>query len=232
MAPAAMRQWLSSWSLGGSNIMRIWQQKIEKRPALILGYACMVSSAFAGFIFVVMLIGLCVEGVHEHFSAALWFVLLLFAFFAFTSFYVARNLWRESFSGSSQSIMAELQIHDFRSVEFYDIATRYFRHRLFVIQGCGLFFIIMAALSVVIVFISDVPWWFDIFLGVSSLFCTAIGWTSYRIGKTGIRMIDSAHMAGTEHQLQALRQLATGSFRGDPVGGFILGYFRDDKHTT
>jgi hypothetical protein len=87
-------------------------------------------------------------------------------------------------------------------------------------------------LFVELIFVSQVPWWFDIVFGVFSLFCAVIGRTPYRIGKFGILIIETARKAGSDHQLNALRQLATGSFRGDPVGSFVLEQFAHDEHAA
>jgi hypothetical protein len=135
---------------------------------------------------------------------------------------------------SQRQTIAELQKLRFGSVEFYDLACRYFCRRLRVIRNCGLFFIFMAVVCVIIAFTQRGSWSFEIKFCLFALFFAAIGWVPYRIGKTGIEMIKTARLAGTQHQMKALHFIAATAkpFRGDPVGGFVLQQFGHKKHAA
>jgi hypothetical protein len=135
---------------------------------------------------------------------------------------------------SQKQVISELQTLRFGSVEFYDVACRYFCRRYRVIQNCGLFFMSMAVLYLAIVFMQQGNWLFDIKFCVFTLFFVAIGWAPYRIGRYGIEMIKTARRANTQHQMNALHFIATTSkpVRGDPVGSFVLQQFGDEKHAA
>jgi hypothetical protein len=133
-----------------------------------------------------------------------------------------------------KKVIAKLQTLNFHSVEFYHVATNYFCRRLRVIRNCGLFFIIFAALSLVIVLTTRESWLFDIKFCAFSLFCAIIGWTPFRIGKYGIQMIKTARKADVQDRMNALHFMAATAkpFRGDPVGAFILQRFGDNNHAV
>ena len=128
---------------------------------------------------------------------------------------------------ATQKIIAELRPLDLRSVEFYDVAGRYFRRRLRVIRNCGLFFIFFAFVDLVLVYVLWGRWLLNIGNFVSCPISAMIGWGPFQVGRCHILMITTARKASTEHRLNALRQLATGTFRGDAVGAFILERFND-----
>jgi hypothetical protein len=211
--------------------MRFLQRKmIGKRTEAMLRYACMIGSTLAGVLFAFLIIVVCIASLHEHVPAGMWFVLPLFGTFAGFALYISHNLWRESFSSSPQRIITKLQAQKLSSIEFYDIAGGYFRRRFHVIQISGLFFFFMALLCVTLVFVSQVPWWFDILLGVSSLFCAVIGRIPYRLGTYGLRMIEAARKLDAPHRIDALHFMAAKKlFRADPVGIFILRLLNDDE---
>jgi hypothetical protein len=127
-------------------------------------------------------------------------------------------------NAQQKKTIAALQPLSLDSVEFYDVASRYFCLRLRVIRNCGLFIIFLAALSLALVFILWGNWVLNIANFVGSCICAILGWTPYLIGKYEARMIKTARKADTQHQRNALLFMATKSksFRGDPVGAFIL----------
>ncbi len=124
---------------------------------------------------------------------------------------------------SQKEIIAELQTLNFQSIEFYSVATRYFSVRYRIIRNCGLFFIFLAGLSLVLVFISEVSWIFKITNLAGSCLSAMIGRATFRIGTYGIGMIKTARKADGQHQINALHIAASSKpFRGDPIGKFVL----------
>ena len=135
---------------------------------------------------------------------------------------------------SQKQVLSGLQTLRFGSVEFYDVACPYFSRRFRVIRNCGLFFMTMAVLCALIVFMQNESWLFDIKFCAFSLLFGAIGWTPYRIGRYGIEMIETARRANTQHQMNALHFIASTSkpLRRNPVGGFVLRQFGDEKQAA
>jgi hypothetical protein len=124
---------------------------------------------------------------------------------------------------SQEKVIAELCRLNFRSIEFYDIATRYFSVRYRIIRNCGLFFIFFAGVSLVLIFVSEESWILKIANLVGGCLCAMIGQIPFRIGKWGIWMIKTARKAGEKHQINALRTAANSKpFRDDPIGKFVL----------
>lgn len=204
--------------------------KFGGRAGAVVRYACMVGSALAGALFALPVVLVCIASLHEYIPAGMWYVFPLFGTFAGFAFYISQNLWRESFSSSPQRIVAKLQAHELSSIEFYDIAGSYFRRRFQVIQISGLFFFYMAILFVVLVFFSQVPWWFDIPAGIFSFICAFTGRAPYRIGTYGLQMIEAARRLDEQHRKEVLNFIITKRlFRADPVGIFILRLLNDDE---
>lgn len=214
--------------------MSIWQKKIfGKRTETILRYISMVILAFAGLIFALMLVLLCVGWFREKNFLPLAFcvVYLVLAFLTFISFYFAQNLWLESFSGSPQSVIVKLQAHDFQSLQFFNIAARYFRRRLHIIWMSSLFPFFMAAVSIPIFLLSQAPLWCCIIGFVGSSYGAYLCWLPCRIGLNGIRMIDAACKLNQPDQLFCLQFIATkyAIFRRDPVAIYILGVLKQEN---
>ena len=133
-------------------------------------------------------------------------------------------------------VIAELKAHDFRSWQFFDIASSYFRRRLRFLRTCCLFLFFLVTFGVLISFISQAPLWNRILILIGSSYGVYLCWNPYRIGLYGIRIIDGARRLGGHHQLDCLEFMATNlgtcralspfrgdpAFRGDPVAVYIL----------
>jgi hypothetical protein len=130
-------------------------------------------------------------------------------------------------NSEQRRIIAELNALNFPSVEFYDAATAYFRLRLRVLRNCGAFFLFLAVLDLAFGLI-EAKNSLSVFKFCSSaLFCVIIGLVPYQIGNLRMQMIKAARKGNTQCQLDALRRLAKGSFRCDPVGATVLQRFGD-----
>lgn len=128
-------------------------------------------------------------------------------------------------------VITELQVHDVRSLQFFNIAARYFRRRLHVIRSCSLFFFFLAALSIPIFILSLAPWWVRTFSVVGTFYLAYLCWRPFRTGLHGIRMIDAARRLDQHRQLDCLEFMAmnVGTFRRDPVAIYVLRILRHEK---
>jgi hypothetical protein len=132
---------------------------------------------------------------------------------------------------NQKRVIAELQMLNINSIEFYDAATRYFSVRYRIIRNCGLFFIFLAGISLVPIFVSEVSWVFKVVNLVGVFLSAMIGQATFRIGKWGIRMIKTARKADSEHRINALCVAANSKpFRGDPIGEFILRQLQNEPN--
>lgn len=125
-------------------------------------------------------------------------------------------------------VIALLSSHDARSVEFYDIATAYFRRRFRRIRNCGIFFIALATLNVALVIIHWRTWPLNFISFLSAGVCGPVGRGVFLLGKHNIKMIITARRAGEKHRLNALRQITSGPFRTDPVSLFVKQHLAGD----
>lgn len=198
----------------------------------IVRYAFMAILAFASVFFVLMIVAICAAGFRQHLlPLPLCFVSLILAFFAVISFYVARNLWRESFSGSTRSVIAELQKHNLRSFQFFNIAGGYLQRRLRILWVCSIFFFSLAWVAFLLCFICPIPWWIKILMVAGSFYGVYFFRHPYQVGRYGDRMIDAARRLDRQRQLDCLQLLATRlrTFKGDPIGVYILQLLRQES---
>jgi hypothetical protein len=203
--------------------MSFWQKKpISKRSETVIRNVCAVFCTLAAVIFNFIFVGMCLASTRTPDFKDWLFALSVLGALAFFSSYMAFCLWRDFLPSSQQDVVAKLQALDFHSIEFYDVATRYFYGRLLIIHNCGLFFVFMAVLSLEFVYLF---WgrWNLVVSSIGTFCCSAvISWGPFRIGKYGIRLIKAARRSDTQHQLDTLLLLAKSKpFRSDPVGLFI-----------
>jgi len=213
--------------------MGFWQYKMKfgKRTEQILRYASMLGMALAGLFFAFTFVACCIKGIREHIPGAIWFAVVLFGIFAVVAFYIFVNLWRESFSGSPHSVIVQLKAHDFRSLQFFNIAARYFQRRLRVIWVCSMFFAFISVISFLLCFISQVPWWFRMLLVASGSYGVYMCRNPYRLARHGNQLIEAARRLDQHHQLDCLEFMTTNlvTFRGDPVAVYILRLLRHEE---
>src|SRR6267142_3299699 len=111
---------------------------------------------------------------------------------------------------------------DPHSIEYYDIATKFFRVRSRSIRSCGLMLFFFALIGVMGIF---APWetWSGHLIGVFVfLFSGFFGWVTFRMGHTQLVLIKASRSANPEHQENALRFFCERDYCAEPVGVFIL----------
>ena len=138
-------------------------------------------------------------------------------------------------------VISELQKHDFRSLQFFNIAAGYFQRRLrSVLLGC-LFCFLFAVMGVLLCFISSPPWWMHIVYAVSSVWMIYICWNPFQVALHSMRMLSAARHLDQHDQLECLELLATVSrtrknmryFWGvDLPAIYILRVLRHEKPTA
>lgn len=143
-------------------------------------------------------------------------------------------------------VIAELKAHDFDSRQFFDIASSYFRCRFRSLQTCCLIFFFIVAFGIFYSYFSQAPLWNRIVILIGSFFGVYVFQIPYRIGRSGIRLIDGVRKLGRPDQIDCLEFIATGlatwrafspfrgdpEFRGDPVAIYVLQLLRDGKSTA
>jgi len=141
-------------------------------------------------------------------------------------------------SAHHKKVITQLQAHDVRSLQFFNIAARYFRRRLRVVWSCSIFFFFMAPLSVLLSFISTTSWWERVFTILITFYMVYLCWFPFRVGLHGMRMIDAARRLDQRHQLDCLEFLATnlGTYKNmqylwgaDPIAVYVLTALRHTK---
>lgn len=204
-----------------------------KRMEAIIRYACVVGSALAAISCAAVFAVSCMLGVREHTSSGMLIELALFGILTGLTSYLSWGFWQETFPNSTEEIITELEPLNLDSIKFYDVATNYLLGRLRSIRNSGLEFIVFAALCLAIINSSRGNWLSPVEGFGLGLFCLIVGWTPFKIGKYGIRMITTAREADTECRLNALRQLARGrTFRGDPIVAFISQQLDDEDQAA
>jgi hypothetical protein len=116
------------------------------------------------------------------------------------------------------------------SIEFYDVATRYFSRRCRSNRNCGLISNFFALLGIVVIIFSPPNWFTDISSVLAILFFGSIGWGVFRIGHTQLVLIKTSRKAGSKYQKDALYFFCERDYCSQPVGGFILRQLGEDAH--
>src|ERR1035437_5095614 len=115
-----------------------------------------------------------------------------------------------------------LQELDPHSIEFYDVATGYFRRRSRSTRNCGIIFCLFELVGLMRMF---APWenWSGHLQGVFIvLFFGLIGWNAYRMGNNELILIKASRVAGPEYQAEALRVFCRYQYSAQPIGVYIL----------
>lgn len=191
----------------------------------------MLAMAVAGLLFAIIFVALFIGAIREHFPVTGWIAVILMGVFAIIAFYIFTNLWRESFSGSPNRVIIQLQAHDYRSLQFFNIASRYFQRRLSVLTVCSICFFFIAASCFLVSVISPVPWWCRILMVAFGSYDIYLCRNPYRLGRLGTRMINAAQRLDQYHQLDCLEFMSTKivTFRGDPVAIYVLQQLKQAK---
>lgn len=135
-------------------------------------------------------------------------------------------------------VISELQAHDFRSLQFFNVAAGYFERRLRSVRNGCLFCFFFAMMAALLCFISSVPWWMRVFYAVCSICVIYISWNPFRVALHSMRMLQAARHLDQHDQLECLELLATLSrtrknmryFWGvDPTSFYIVRVLRHEK---
>ena len=122
-----------------------------------------------------------------------------------------------------QKTILKLEKLESHSIEFYDVATGYFRVRSRSIRTCGMFSLFLSPIGLVGVFApSDSPIFWHITGMLLFVLCAWFGWNIYKLGNTDLVLIKTSRVAGSEYQEKALRLICRLKYSADPIGVYIL----------
>ena len=114
------------------------------------------------------------------------------------------------------------------SIEFYDVATNYFRIRSRSTRSCGLMFFVFALIGLMGAF---APWesLSGHIIGIVIFWSSGwIGWLAFRMGQTQLVLIKTHRAAGSKYQENALRFFCDRDYCSEPIGVFILRQLSDE----
>jgi hypothetical protein len=135
-------------------------------------------------------------------------------------------------------VIAELQAHDFRSLQFFNVAAGYFERRLRSVRVGCLFCFFLAIMGAAFCFIPSFPWWLRIFYAVCSVCVIQLCWYPFHAARHGLRMIKAARHLDQYHQLDCLEVVVLDCktrknmrhFWGvDPIAIYILRALRHER---